>query len=162
MSARRRCVFCRNEGSSSEHVFARWISRIVRGEGGVGFTHASDDPRHRQRAAKIIDIRTNVACANCNSSWMSDLEDRARVLPAGPIRGESRSYTATEQISVAGWAFKTALMLDCTWPGRIIPQGQFRHPYRSAFHHPACTSGSWPTPQRRVRSFVVLGRSGLD
>jgi hypothetical protein len=121
-------------------MFLRSGSRASSLAGG-SFTHTSDHPRHRQRTSKIIDITNHVVCDECNSGWMSDFEARAQPLLDGPIQGEPRSFTATEQIGVASWAFKTALMLDCSWPGRTIPQNQYRHLYR--FRVPPSTVHIW-------------------
>jgi hypothetical protein len=134
-------VFCKAEGSSEEHVWAKWISRIVPGEG--KFQHASDDPRHRTRSVKIIDVTNRSTCESCNHGWMSDFETRARELLADPICGIARSYPTNEQIAVAAWAFKTSCMLDCSWRGRTMPEHHYRHLFR--FRVPPTSVHIWFT-----------------
>lgn len=78
------CAFCPATANiTGEHVWPAWLSKLL--------------PKTRYRneradgAAKTIwtttriDQTANVVCKNCNATWMSDLENRAKNLLADAI-----------------------------------------------------------------------------
>lgn len=129
--APRRCVFCRESGASEEHVFAKWISRAVSGKGKGMFEMTATHPPRPKRTAKIMAVTNRAVCKPCNEGWMSDLETAVRPLIFDAIQGRLATFAAaTDRITVAAWAFKTALMLDCCWPDRNVPEKHYRYLYR--------------------------------
>lgn len=138
------CIFCRQPGASEEHVFSKSLAKLVPGDG--GFTIRSDDSAPRK--SKVLDVTNKATCVACNTGWMSDFEGRALPLLKDPIQGRERSFSVTEQIELAAWAFKTACMLDCSWPGRVIPDSHFRYLFR--FRIPPRNTHIWITSYRAV------------
>jgi hypothetical protein len=149
---RKTCIFCRQPGASEEHVFSRAVSRIVPGEG--DFISGI-----RQHPTKVIDITNRATCVACNTGWMSDFEDRAIPLLIDPLQGRARTYSATEQIWLAAWAFKTACMLDCSWPGRVIPDRHYRYLFR--FRTPPANVHIWVTSYRPTSGEAFHSVRGL-
>jgi hypothetical protein len=66
----------------------------------------------------------------CNSGWMGQSEAEARRLLTGALHGEAVRWHADDQLKVARWAFKTALMLDrSSLASRVAPPTHFTHLY---------------------------------
>ena len=59
-------------------------------------------------------------CARCNSGWMNQLEMATRPILTPMIRGEATALDDKSCVVVAGWAIKTAMVLEYVNSG--IPQ----------------------------------------
>jgi hypothetical protein len=58
-------------------------------------------------------VKVNAICKPCNEGWMNDLETAVRPVLTAPIQhGVAVSMSAEEQGSVAGWAYKTAMVFE--------------------------------------------------
>jgi hypothetical protein len=127
---RKRCVFCGEMGSSREHVFARWISRQLVHSGGAPFTLTTTSGRSKA-GLPTVSVVTRDVCEPCNHGWMAKIEETAKPLLSGTIRGEAATWDATEQLAVATWAFKTAMMLDrSNEAAREVPPEHFDYMWR--------------------------------
>jgi hypothetical protein len=65
------CVFCQREESSDEHVFARWLSRLL--ADGAPFT-LNKEPGRNTSGLQTINVKSRAACRSCNGGWMSGSE----------------------------------------------------------------------------------------
>jgi hypothetical protein len=135
-------VFCRQTGASEEHVFSKSLSKILPGSGDFTVVSGGDAPT-KPRTAKVPTMVNRATCVTCNTGWMNDLEERGVPLLKDPVSGLSRDYSTMEQIALAAWAFKTACMCDCSWPGRVIPERHYRYVFR--FRHPPPSVHIWLT-----------------
>jgi hypothetical protein len=123
MTSKPECVFCRREESSNEHVFARWLSRLL--ADGAPFT-LNKTPGRSTSGLQTINVKSRAACRSCNGGWMSRSESDAKVLLPHVIRGETIQWDATQQALAARWVFKTALMLDrSSLASRVAPAHHF-------------------------------------
>ncbi|MFZ0382700.1 MAG: hypothetical protein WCD11_33685 [Solirubrobacteraceae bacterium] len=121
--SRPQCIFCRHEQVSDEHVFGRWVSRLL--ADGAPFT-LTKTPGRRASGLKIINVKNRAICAACNGGWMSRSESEAKTLLPPMIRGEPIHWDSAQQARVARWAFKTALMLDrSSLASRVAPPHHF-------------------------------------
>lgn len=129
LEAVKRCVFCQGPRPPSdppEHVFPQWISRILQQLPGDGNFHiASSDPDLPSYECSIIALTTNAVCRACNGGWMSDLESVVSPLLSGAITASSTTLPDHHHKTLATWAAKTAMMLDCSYGDlgsrRVIP-----------------------------------------
>lgn len=114
----RRCVFCGSADLTKEHVWPRWLSEALGGNGPLRFERQGlgDEPRAWARVS--LDVTVGVVCRECNNGWLSDLEDAAKPLLEPLIRGESVTLTPEESKTVALWCVKTALLFQYTHPER--------------------------------------------
>lgn len=112
---KRRCVFCGSEGVTSEHVWPEWIGKLVRDYlGGGGGQWTTLHPGGGMFRQKDLDITVKQVCHACNSRWMSQLEDEA-IPVLTPLIAPKRApidLAHASQVTLARWAFKTALMAD--------------------------------------------------
>lgn len=106
------CAFCRERGSSEEHVYAKWIAKLVAGTGPGAFRLTRRHGRNKTNKHHL-GLTSRAACEFCNTRWMSDFEESAKPLLAPIIQDQpTRWHSIQDRIVVARWAFKTALMTD--------------------------------------------------
>jgi hypothetical protein len=121
------CVFCGQSGSSEEHVFAKWLSEVMPGE---GYFRSGGTPPRREKESRLISITNRATCEDCNSGWMSRMEQDVEPLIAPAIQGQPVTWESDEeQTIVAAWAFKTALMLDASHAEPYVPADHYRYLY---------------------------------
>jgi hypothetical protein len=138
----RRCVFCKGEGVTREHVFAKWVREALPG-GGL-FSHRHSDGTTWE--SEIPDLKANRTCAPCNNRWIERLDAAAKSLLTLPVRGEPQTIgRGSPQTVVSAWCFKTALLLELCAKSRasfIKPRD-----YRAFYHlrHPPEAVYIWLT-----------------
>lgn len=116
------CVFCRGPRPSSdppEHVFPQWVSRALLELPGDGLFHISaSDPVLPSFECALIELTTKAVCHRCNHGWMSDLESTVSPILRSAIKGEVATLNARHHKTLAIWAVKNAMMLDCSFGDR--------------------------------------------
>jgi hypothetical protein len=104
------CVFCGRGPTTKEHVYPAWLRDAMPIAGLYRTTDANGQPLWEQGT---FDIQAKVACATCNSGWMSDLEGACGALLVNPmLYGSGVTLNVEQQRSVALWAIKTAVVLE--------------------------------------------------
>jgi len=68
---------------------------------------------------QIASLITREVCHECNTGWMHDLEDRAAPILKPMIRGNPHTLDLDQQIIVATWATKTAMVIEPTLDRRV-------------------------------------------
>lgn len=112
----RTCIFCGGGGLTREHIVAKWISNLVRPQGpyGGGFivrsAHLGIGEWERQ--THFIELVARCVCEDCNSGWMSALENLAAPVLTPLIEGDVVTLGALDQELIALWAMKTAMVLE--------------------------------------------------
>jgi hypothetical protein len=87
----RSCVFCGGTPLTREHVFPRWLARVLpaqdrwRGQdlavvGGESITSSDLPVTTRRMGEPFPDSTVARVCARCNNGWMNDLEEASRSL----------------------------------------------------------------------------------
>lgn len=112
----RSCIFCGDSSRrlTSEHVFPQWISRLLqkRGYGPFTFDSRRADGLERSFVGQEMPVTIRAVCKTCNSTWLSNLEHRARPVLSSLIQAEELELSAGEQRLVAVWITKTAMLLE--------------------------------------------------
>lgn len=110
--ARKKCIFCPSNADSAEHVLPDWLNRWGPG-GGEGV---------RQRSANGVPIietggpfskKLKIVCRPCNNVWMSRMEAEAQPALVRMFEWDGVSalqLEPSEQLALARWAFKTAVV----------------------------------------------------
>jgi len=129
------CIFC-GSGTTSrltrEHVLPRWALD----EFGLRNEHVQ--PTHFGTDRQILSARLHTysqlvagrVCEDCNSGWMSRLENANKnlITELGHGRKDMLDLDDAAAIGLARWAFKTALALHAASNYRkIIPDEHYRH-----------------------------------
>jgi len=110
------CLACGTTSSpaSREHVFSKWLLTEFGPDISMALFRLLDDGAHEQRRAeiKLDSFKLKRICECCNNGWMSELEESAKPLILGVIRGvlELGSLSEDERRILARWAGKTAII----------------------------------------------------
>jgi len=119
------CLFCGERGSSREDVFALWISALF--AAATPFALKTTAGRNKTDLVKFA-VYSRAACVDCNTGWMSSLEQNVKPLLSPALFGQHVAWDADEQLLVAAWAFKTGLMLDrSNLTAQKVPLAHFRY-----------------------------------
>lgn len=108
------CVFCDGTDISQEHLVADWALRgaAKSRRPKLGTTHWVTPTLAVTTDEEPI-IKAGVSCHPCNGGWIKKIDDDAAAIMKPMIRGErSVVLTRDEQIKVAAWVFKTALVCE--------------------------------------------------
>jgi hypothetical protein len=147
------CVFCGAEPTTREHILPRWFQKYF--PAGV-LEHS------RSSAGVAVDVwdagaftaTSRVACASCNSGWMSRLELRAEPVVSALALGQRMSLDPFLQPVVAAWAYKTALVFETAQASDSprLPTREYVDPDRN---HP--TSSGEPTDTAIYKATLTVG-----
>ena len=110
------CVFCGARADSREHVWPRWLSRLLAqyNPGGLFTIENTLRPDRGPFSSAGMDLKLRRVCGACNNGWMSDLEAAAQPVLAPMIEGWPTTLSADQQEIAAAWAMKTALVCALT------------------------------------------------
>ena len=113
----RRCVFCGGSPVTREHVLGQWIPKAV------GLTNAvfivnvpstlpDGSTILKRRPSRTVDVICKRVCKSCNVGWMSSIEGSASRLLGPMIQGRPVTLSAEDQMLIARWTMKTAIMVE--------------------------------------------------
>jgi hypothetical protein len=115
----RKCIFCdTKEKLTKEHLWSKWLRQLV-----------SHDAFRHQRTEKIfklegidLSVRTyggdarnrglKAVCRDCNSGWMSSIDERAKGVLTPLIKGERFILDKDRQLIVATWIAMKAMVSE--------------------------------------------------
>lgn len=163
-----RCVFCDDKPTTKEHVYPKWLRKVVTGDRFI--TVLETNAGRKERCPKVgFDLTENAVCQTCNSGWMSELENEVLRLLTPMIGGESRKLDAREQCTVATWVHKTMLMMYQKAPMSdvTVPKDHYLDMYRRkkpsagtrSPSHLRAVMRSWREPGSRIRDHACAAGS---
>jgi hypothetical protein len=112
------CVFCnQRRPRSREDVIPNWLARELDPEGQITtdfITAVPGEPvsQRSQQFGSLATIKLRRACAGCNNTWMSHLQNLTRPLLEPLIRGFRTDLSPAAQRQIAAWCQLKALSLD--------------------------------------------------
>lgn len=115
-----RCVFCGGQPTTKEHVYAKWLRKVVAGDRFITVVETKASKKVR-RPQVGFDLTVNAVCQTCNNGWMAVLENTVRPVLIRMIRGEPCALDVRQQRSVATWVHKTVLTMYQQAPASGIP-----------------------------------------
>lgn len=136
MLSRSSCVFCGTRPTTVEHLFPQWLGRYLGRQRTVSQLGAGDadgiDIYHTFTGMSYV-AKGKVVCKGCNGGWMKGLEDGAspvikRMFDEKIAIGIPAGSDPT-RVTLAAWAFKTAIMLQFQARGSVIPLSVYREFY---------------------------------
>lgn len=116
----RRCVFCGSARMSREHAIPQWVGEVLHGAAESGdwttwyaFGTPSENCERRHPAeSNRPTVVVKRVCRDCNSGWMADVEGEAKPILEPMISGKPCMLSLGDQLNVATWATKTAIVLE--------------------------------------------------
>jgi len=141
------CVFCGALKQNKEHVYPRWLRKVMGNYSGALTIVATDRGTKTRRSEAPFDVTVKAVCPTCNNGWMRDLEEEARPLLTPMIRGDRLALDLARQRVVARWFAKTAMMMheQAKATERLIPPVHFKSVYKA--HQPAPGTSVWLAPR---------------
>lgn len=115
--SKRTCGSCSAAGVTKEHVWADWLRKLIlqaRSQPCGKTFHAEIETGSamKQFKSKTLEVTVGMPCSSWNNGWMSVLENEVRLFMPGMIRcGDTTLLTREQQVSLAHWAIKTAMVL---------------------------------------------------
>lgn len=134
------CVFCKSTSNRSrEHVIPTWLFGDLKAsqtgpkpKNSKQLTHRYAPPGNsgrprREWSKDELDLVTSAVCAACNSAWLSDLEIGVKPILSRLVVGRHVVLDTSNQVSLAGWGYKTMLLMQLTREAqfRTIPDWRF-------------------------------------
>jgi hypothetical protein len=132
-----RCIFCRGPGLSKEHVFPNWLRILFPrmpaqthlhgvttwGQSSHGKIYAM--PTLTEDKGHSGSKKVKAVCKDCNTGWMSRMENRTRPILMPLIQGVFHRLSTFDQNTLAGWIAKTVMVAEFAHPTHIaIPQDE--------------------------------------
>ena len=83
----KKCIFCQRAGNlTAEHIWGQWTKQYVDRQSNkhtqarvfVPKPGEPDAPSVKIRAGDALDSAPEIVCAECNSTWMSGIQNRAK------------------------------------------------------------------------------------
>lgn len=106
----RECAFCPNKEVTGEHLISDWVNKLLEEK-----THHYSFSQRLHGKPTVswndteLSLEANVACFDCNSGWMSDLENEQ----AKPILKDIIVHDAPVSILPLGAASIAAFVMKC-------------------------------------------------
>ena len=107
------CYWCNNAANSSEHLFSQWFDKAFTILDECAPQHMLGSPTGF-RPQRIANYRMEVEgfCKDCNSGWMSDLEEDVKPILGPMMNGRRTKLGSIEQLKLAEWAVLKSFVLD--------------------------------------------------
>src|SRR5260370_16654387 len=107
------CGVCAEAANiTGEHLWSDWVGKKV-GEGRVGVNREGASGAAKRWFKKTLDEKTNVVCKDCNSGWMSKLENKVKaVIGDMALHGTPKVLQPDEVAVLAAFAFKCGVVAD--------------------------------------------------
>ncbi len=142
---KRICIFCGSRANSREHVWPKWLAKIIEklpGDNKTLFNIRTN--QHGERTSwqsnKPEIIIKNVCKVGCNEGWMSDLEKDVAPILRPMITGREQTLTGKQQALITIWLLKTAMVLDSTSSESKFYEQSERFHFRNTFVPPGFLS----------------------
>lgn len=114
------CWFCGATGSfDPEHWIPQWLFRALKPMISGDITHS--DSLGRKWLKKEFDFTVKHVCDDCNGTWMSDIETRARNPVLSLVLGNEPPTSKRDQLALATWCFLKALSVEIGRPAEHTP-----------------------------------------
>jgi hypothetical protein len=118
-----RCAFCPSKAKiSGEHLWSDWMNDLFPPADVVHFAKVDlGGSVSRQWEMPGLDMKANVVCKPCNETWMSDIENAAKVAMSDLILGRAMPEITSDQAqAISMFAFKTAVITDRMMAGEFF------------------------------------------
>jgi hypothetical protein len=127
---KRRCGFCGRSGKlTGEHLWADWLRELLSNKE-APFPHRRTSTiggLDHQWLMPPFTLRVNEVCRACNNGWMSELEEQAKPLLKPMILGKPTQLSERDQVTLATWAAKTAMVYQLTTKHRAIRPYEYEY-----------------------------------
>jgi hypothetical protein len=120
MAGNRECLFCGRSGHAKmtrEHAWPNWLLTVFphNDEKHTVVRNSTAGERQEWECVGQTPVTVKRVCANCNSGWMSELENRCKPILESLIPGVRQlTVSISEQNTLSRWCLKTFMMFDAS------------------------------------------------
>lgn len=106
------CIFCGKEGNlSKEHLWPSWLGKMYLRKGDEKHTRGAQTLLNKkllndgtyERPGHLFTLKNRVVCQDCNSGWMSEVENETKPLLLNMIGGKEIEITYVDIQKLAFW-----------------------------------------------------------
>ncbi|MCX4745195.1 hypothetical protein OG455_06615 [Kitasatospora sp. NBC_01287] len=136
--SRKKCLFCSSNADSAEHIFADWLHRAYGGGEGVRTWTVDGTPVTEKGGP--FSKKLKIVCRPCNNVWMSSMEEKAKPALVKMFDWDGKAtlqLDSDEQIALARWGFKTAVVAAHVSGRPVFPLQQCQD-FRASDTLPQC------------------------
>jgi hypothetical protein len=113
------------------HVIPWWLESGERSSSAL-FIRERGGPDYQQwrhaRQGTPRDLQAKAPCADCNDTWMNDMDNALSVLGLQLVKGKPVKLTKAKKTALAAWSVKFALILQLVYPRDsrfVIPDADY-------------------------------------
>jgi len=125
-ASRGACIFCGVKGRklTKEHAWPDWLADVFREfKSSTFYRDPAPTGDLQSWITKSFAATVRVVCVECNSTWMSEIENAAKPLLIPMVRpGPAITLDSYQKRSIANWAFLRAVVLQYTGGQVVVPQ----------------------------------------
>lgn len=128
----RECIFCGSQDLSREHIYSKWIFKILEinkksfkpsfhnllrsNENGTSDKMTSNVSDGRE--IRFDNFTIKLVCKSCNNGWMSELENKIKVILPKLLSSESEidQVTAEEGLLLSQWSILKSMLTALSAP----------------------------------------------
>jgi hypothetical protein len=134
------CIFCNGTRLNEEHVLGKWSKPFVprtipnykQLQALQHLTHS--DFQVRKRAGDPRSLKVTCVCRDCNSGWMSDIQNTLKPLGIAMCTGKTIRLDPKAQLAIATWSAMVAMTAEYDHPPTVaIPQGDKDFFYKNKY-----------------------------
>jgi hypothetical protein len=135
------CVLCNQRGpSANEDVVPRWLAKAIAAKGTPPYFDLTIEMNEgspqtssiRHVGGLPVPWKLPEVCNSCNNGWMSQLEQAMKHAGKRLVEGKHYLLSPFEQVVIATWMTKTALLYDVARGGQVVPLDKGSHPFYAA------------------------------
>jgi len=115
----RKCIFCDHKADSKEHIWSKWILKLLPDAKDGTFTRLLRDGTEKTiHLSKPVQTAGVVCERACNNGWMSSkLEEPMRAAVSDIIlKNTVKTFSPSDCKTIAAWAFKSMLLANHMTP----------------------------------------------
>jgi hypothetical protein len=174
-----RCIFWESSKPHTpldyEHIWGRWLRQYVRSNVNkhrilaetIGAPGTPNKAQIRHRPGDPLQSNIKIVCKGCNSTWMSDIQNKAKQVLIPLIQGRRTTLGPAAQKAIATWcAMATMTGEYLTMDSAAVSISQTERDWLRDHHSPPDNWRIWigyyPTKQGVWHHFVVPILSGKD
>lgn len=125
------CIYCGKSPLTKEHIWPEWLKRYIpraqpshrRQFSLVHPTHI--EPTVGNHAGDIQTVHVKIVCENCNSGWMSRLQNNAKPVVLKLAQGQHATLNLKQQQLLAAWVAMSVISSEYVPPGpSVTPQSE--------------------------------------
>jgi len=114
----RTCIFCNHKASTGEDAWPKWLMKRFPASSASYMDAERNGHKLGSWPMAKPKLLVNWLCAKCNNGWMSRLENKTMPILVSILDDKLCAINSTSQLTLARWAVKTTMVLECLNPNR--------------------------------------------